>query len=191
MDRSIRRGGYSVRSYFDLVEQGELTEDDHVELLDGLIVCEPPHTPAHASGIVDAEATLRRVLGDRAHIRAQLPLVLREESVPEPDIAVVPGTAADYREAHPTEALLVIEVSQSTLPQDRLTKSRIYAGAGIPEYWIVNLREGEVEVMREPDPRGRVYRSRLLYRPGSSIEPLRFAGASIAVSELIAAVPRA
>src|SRR5262245_11638743 len=122
---------YSVEQYFDLVTQGVLQPDDRVELLEGIIVAEPPMDPPHASGITRVDKALRRTCGDRSVIRAQQPFIVGGYSVPEPDVAVVPGTEADYDRQHPTHALLVVEVSASSLPQDRLTKSRIYAAAQV------------------------------------------------------------
>ncbi len=87
----------------------------------------------------------------------QTPLRAGDRSVPEPEVAVVAGGPYDYSKAHPASALLVVEVADSSLPQDRLTKSRIYAAAGIPEYWIVNLRERCVEVLTKPDHARRIY----------------------------------
>ena len=80
--------------------------------------------------------------------------------MPEPDVAVVPGHEADYEKAHPRTALLLVEVAEWSLPQDRVTKRAIYAAAGVPEYWIVNLRDGWVEVLRAPDRRARPRPSR-------------------------------
>src|SRR5206468_4016924 len=77
----------------------------------------------------------------------------------EPDAAVIPGAIEDYDREHPRAALLVAEVSDSSLKQDRLTKGAIYAAAGIPEYWIVNLRDDCVEVRRQPEPEKRRYAS--------------------------------
>jgi Uma2 family endonuclease len=150
--------GYSVSDYFALVEEGLIAPDERVELLEGLIVAMPLHTPLHASGIRSVDRALRRVLGPDVLVSCQLSLVLGHSSVPEPDMAVLPGRLEDYLHQHPTTALLVVEVSCSTLAQDRLTKSRIYAGGGIPEYWIVNLRDRVVEWHADPDPVARVYR---------------------------------
>lgn len=121
--------GYSVAAYFGLLRSGALSQDDRVELLDGVIVAEPPMDPPHASGISYVSDAVRRAVGDRALVRVQAPLVANPFSVPEPDLAVVAGDKAAYLEQHPTTALLVIEVSDSSLAQDRLSKSRIYAGA--------------------------------------------------------------
>jgi Uma2 family endonuclease len=152
-------GGYTVADYFDLVRRGVLAEDDRVELLDGVIVAEPPMDPPHATGIALAARAIGHAIGDRATMRVQSPFIASPFSAPEPDVAVVPGALDDYEHAHPSVALLVIEVSASSLQQDRLSKSRIYAGAGVPEFWIVNLRDACVEVFRAPDVGQQVYAS--------------------------------
>lgn len=79
-----------------------------------------------------------------------MPLNLTPVSQPEPDIAVVKGSARDYAVAHPTTALLVVEVAESTLAFDRGEKASLYAGAGISEYWVLNLVARRLEVSRDP-----------------------------------------
>jgi Uma2 family endonuclease len=96
------------------------------------------------------------------HLRIQLPLVLGEYDEPFPDIAVVSGSPRDYLSLHPTTALLVVEVSEASLKTDREVKGSLYAKAGIPEYWIVNLKERVVEVYREPAKDARAVLRRLL-----------------------------
>jgi Uma2 family endonuclease len=83
-------------------------------------------------------------------VRIQLPLALSEYDEPFPDLAVVSGSPRDYLAQHPTSALLVVEVSEASLKTDREVKGSLYASAGIPEYWILNLRERVLEVYREP-----------------------------------------
>lgn len=177
--------GFSVSSYFELVERGLLEEDDHVELLEGLIVASPPQGPLHAGVTMAVDAALRRAVGERASIRVQMPLVAGPRSVPEPDIALVPGTAADYLDHHPTGALLVVEISDSSLPQDRLSKSRIYARAGVLEYWILNLRDRCVEVHAEPNAEGRVYRAIHRAWVGDVVELAAFPGTTVRVADLL------
>ena len=179
---------YTVQQYFDLVTQGLLQPDDRVELLEGVIVAEPPMDPPHASGITRVDQALRRALGERAVIRAQQPFIVGGYSVPEPDVAVVPGTVADYDTRHPTRALLVVEVAASSLPQDRLTKSRIYAAAQVPEYWVVNLRDRCVEVFRDPDASQRLYRDRSVAQGSDEIDLAVLPGASVRVDELLPGV---
>lgn len=186
-DTAARDDGYSVERYFALVDGGILQEDDRVELLEGLVVASPSQGPLHSAVIMDVEEALRRSIGDRAAVRVQMPLLASERSAPEPDIALVKGTARDYRDRHPDAALLVVEVSEHSLPQDRLTKSRIYAGASVPEYWIVNLRERCVEVLTAPDAALRVYGATRRVEAGEYIELAALPGARVAANDLLPA----
>ena len=176
---------YTVQQYFDLVPQGILRPDDRVELLEGVIVAEPPMDPPHASGITRVDRALRRAFGERVVIRVQQPFIVGGYSVPEPDVAVVPGTDADYDTQHPTQALLIVEVAASSLPQDRLTKSRIYAAAQVPEYWVVNLRDRCVEMFRDPDAATRLYRDRRVAQSGDEVDLATLPGVSLRVDDLL------
>jgi Uma2 family endonuclease len=179
--------GYSVESYFGLVRSGDLDPDDHVELLDGVIVAEPPQDPPHASAISRLTRAVGEAVGKAAVIRVQLPLIAGPFSVPEPDLAVVGGCESDYDTQHPTAALLVVEAAFSSLPQDRLSKQRIYAAAACPEYWIVNLRDECVEIYRAPDVGARVYRERLVAHRGDEIRLVSLPDASVRVADLLPA----
>jgi Uma2 family endonuclease len=152
-------GHHTVEQYYALHDCGILSPDDRVELLDGLIVAMPPRSDQHDDMIHVVLYTLLRKLGLEVAVRVQSPFQAGGASVPQPDIAVVPGKAGDYSSNAPSRAYLLVEVSQSSLPQDRLTKSAIYARAGVPCYWIVNLRDLCVEVYREPDRWKSEYRS--------------------------------
>lgn len=184
-DGDLGHAGYSVSDYFELVRRGTLSEDDRVELLDGVIVAEPPMDPPHATGIALATRAVDRAVGDRALLRAQMPFLASPFSAPEPDVAIVPGVLADYVDRHPSVALLVVEVSASSLQQDRLSKSRIYAGAGVPDYWIVNLRDACVEVFRVPDVAQRIYAERRTLHRGEQLELVALPGTRVAVSDLL------
>lgn len=184
-DRYSMDSGYTVDAYFRLVDDGVLRADDRVELLDGVIVAEPPMDPPQATGITMVTEALRDALGGRALLRIQAPFIAGAHSVPEPDVAVVAGRAADYADHHPGDAFLVAEVSASSLPQDRLSKSRIYAGAGIPEYWIINLPDDCLEVFRAPDAVRRVYAERLIAQRGERLSLVAFPDVSVAIDDLI------
>lgn len=171
--------------YLRLIETGVLGRDDRVELLGGVIVAMPPSDPSHATSTMRATFALSRAIGSRAAVRTQCSLIAGTWSVPEPDVAVVPGTLDDYEHAHPTSALLVVEVSNTSLKQDRLSKSRIYAAANIPEYWIVNLRESVIEVMRDPDPATALYRETRICIGRDEIDLAALPGARVAVAELL------
>jgi Uma2 family endonuclease len=158
---------FSVAAYFGLLETGVLTERDRVELLEGVIVAMTPMNPPHAGFVTKLSRALLAAVGVRASVRTQCPLIAGPLSAPEPDVAVVAGCDDDYLHAHPESALLVVEVADSSLPQDRLSKSRIYARTAIPEYWIVNLRDAVLEVMRDPDSAAALYRDLRILRAGS------------------------
>ena len=176
---------YTSQDYFDLVERGLLDPDDRVELLEGVIVTMSPQSPRHAAAIRRVEDALRRALGDRVVVSGQSPLVASEYSVPEPDVMVLAGKVADYDKSHPTKALLVVEVADTSLQQDRLTKGVVYAAAGIPEYWVVNLRDDCVEVGRTPDVETGRYAQMSTVRRGDQLELASFPGTSIVVDELL------
>jgi len=177
-------GTFTKERYFRLVTEGVLEPDDRVELLEGVVVA-MAQSPGHAVGGDLVAEALRRAVGTRAAVRVQRPFVAGRRSVPEPDVAIVPGRVHDYAKSHPTTALLIVEVAEWSLAQDRITKAAIYAGAGIPEYWIVNLRDDQVEVFRMPERRARLYRDRRIARPGERLGIAALEGASVAVDELL------
>ena len=176
---------YTVERYFTLVDEGVLEPDDRVELLAGVVVSMSPRNPPHDTGIGLVAEALAAAVSGRAAIRVQCSVIIGRYSAPEPDIAVVPGTTRDYTTAHPRTALLVVEIADSTLPQDRLTKSRLYAAAGIPEYWIVNLRDDCMEVFRGPDTATRTYRERRVVVRGERIDLVALRDAAVAVADLL------
>jgi Uma2 family endonuclease len=181
-------GRYTVESYFALARSGTLAPEDHTELLEGVIVAEPAQEPPHASGTTRVQRALQAAIGDRAVIRVQQPFIAGPLSAPEPDVAVVPGRVSDYDERHPSSALLVVEVADSSLPKDRLSKSRIYAAADVLEYWIVNHRDACVEVFRSPDPSRRLYAETFARQRGERLSLLAVPGTELEVSDLL---PRA
>jgi Uma2 family endonuclease len=175
---------YTAARYLALADAGVLGPEDRVELLEGVIVTMSPQHPPHASAVYRTHEALRTAIGNRALVRMQLPFVAGPLSVPEPDVAVVPGRPSDYDTVHPDAAFLVVEVADTSLLADRLTKAAIYAAAGVVEFWIVNLRDDLVEVFGDPDPeRGRYGRSERV--PRSERLPIpTFADAAVAVDEL-------
>lgn len=182
---------YTAEEYFDLVAAGVLHPDDRVELLEGVIVAMAPQNPPHAGMVTIVAEALRQAVGERGVIRTQLPLVLGTHSVPEPDIALVPGPATIYLERHPTTAWLLIEIADTSLPQDRLTKARMYAAAGIVEYWIVNVPDRCLEVFRQPDSSAHVYRETVTALRGDRLELLALPGAVVALDDIIPEVGEA
>jgi Uma2 family endonuclease len=176
---------YTTEAYFDLIAAGIVRPDDRVELLEGVIVAMSPQNPPHAAATSQVDRALREAIGRRAAIRVQLPLLAGPYSAPEPDVAVVPGRESDYYDTHPTTALLVVEVADSSLIQDRLTKAAVYAAAGIREYWLVNLRDDCVEVFRAPDPAARRYTEKREAHRGDRLDLVAIAGASVPVADIL------
>ncbi len=138
---------FSRSLYDQMVERG-LLEDQHVELIEGEILQMSPIYRPHVTACALVAELLRKVFESQGHVLVQSPLGVGD-SEPQPDIAVVPGSPRDY-ENHPDSALLVVEISDTSLRFDRKTKASLYASAGIPEYWILNLRDRQLEVFREP-----------------------------------------
>lgn len=171
----------TVEQYLALAGAGDLTEADRVELLEGVIGAMTPSGIRHSSGVARAVSALE----GRAVLHPRLPLRVGLRSLPEPDVAVVPGALADYDERIPETALLVLEVSDATLKADRLSKSRIYAAGAVLEYWIVDLRENVVEVLRDPDPAAAIWRERRLVRAGEAISLAALPDVEIRAEDLL------
>lgn len=136
----------SVSDYHRLGELGMISED--VELLRGIIVKKMSKSPLHEFVSERLLDILRELVPDSFRVRQERPLRL-EDSVPEPDISVVPGKPSDWVRAHPTSAVLVVEVAIVSVPLDR-NKAEIYAQAGIPEYWLVRGEERQIDIYRKP-----------------------------------------
>jgi Uma2 family endonuclease len=145
----VRR--FSVEEYCQLAETGILGEDDPVELLEGWIVAMPIRKPSHDGTISLVEEELEPLLPPGWFLRIQAGIVTAD-SYPYPDIAVVKGPRRQYVQRHPgpPDIAMIVEVSDTTLHEDRSIKQRIYARAGIPIYWIVDLVHRRVEVWSNP-----------------------------------------
>ena len=144
-----------------------------------------PASPPEATSITLCMYALHRVVDARAVVRVRCGFQPSPWSVPAPDVAVVPGTPDDYWDHHPSTALLLVEVADRTLAPDRLSKSRIYAAAKVPEYWIVNLRDRVIEVMQDPDAGAALYREKRVATPGDELELAALPGGRMAVAELL------
>jgi Uma2 family endonuclease len=175
----------SVDDYHRMIAAGVFDEDEHIELLEGVIVEMSPQRPRHAE-VISRLCDPRFVsAGPDVVVRAQLPLTLGPTSEPEPDVAVVPRRPEGYGEAHPSTALLVLEVAGESLRKDRLVKAAIYARASIPEYVVVNVEERCLEVHRDPDPETRKYRSRTVLRMTDRFVSVAVAGYDFEVDRLL------
>jgi Uma2 family endonuclease len=180
----------TVEQYHAMARAGILDEDAPVELLEGWLVQKMTKRPLHrlVTGLV--REALERTVPDGYFVDAQEPITIAP-SEPEPDAAVIRGTRLDYRDRHPDarDAPLVVEVADTSLRTDQGAKKRIYARAGIPVYWIVNLKARQIEVYTEPHttPKTSAYRQRRDYKASDTV-PVVLDGAevgSLAVHELL------
>lgn len=180
---------WSRDEYYRLSEQG-IFDGRRVELIDGEIIEMPAQKDGHAWAIGAAERQLRPIVEPANWLRTQMPLHLSQWSDPEPELAIVAGDLLSWKgRGHPTTALLVVEVSDTTLAFDRKVKLAIYAAAGIREYWIVNLVDHQLEVFRGPkadlqNPRSSSYQDAAILGIQDGIAPIAFPTARIAVAEL-------
>ncbi len=184
----MRTRRWTRREYGRLIDLGMLHEDDPIELLEGrLVVAEPQHSP-HATAIDLAGEALRQAFGPGWRVRVQLPLGLGLDSEPEPDVAVVRGGPRGFLAQHPATAALVVEIADAGLPLERGLKARIYARAGLADYWIVNLIDRVVEVYRDPLSAGRRrshYRAVTTASADERLVPLAAPFSSILVADLL------
>ncbi len=172
---------FTREEYEDLVEQGFFHPDERVELVDGYIYEMSAQSTRHVVSVRLTRRVLARVFGEDFDILVQMPLSMGLDSEPEPDLAVVPGDPRDYLVSHPTSAVLVVEVAETSLQHDR-KKAALYAHAGIPEYWILILGKRQLEVLR--DPHDGTYRSSTVLNVTDRVSPLARPEASIPLADL-------
>lgn len=175
---------FTVEDYHRMGDAGVFSPDERVELIRGVVRKMSPKGRRHSVAVSLATKLFVPQLEGRASVQVQDAITLKSgQSEPEPDIVV--NSSPDPRDLRTDRSrpLLVIEVADSSLRFDREDKSRLYAEAGIPEYWIVNLVDDVLEVFR--DPANDTYRVRLVLSPGESISPLSFSDIEVQVADLI------
>jgi hypothetical protein len=171
-----------VAEYQHLIDIGGFADDERAELIEGWVIPKMPHNPPHDLAIESTEDSLRPLLPSGWRIRIQSAVEL-PDSQPEPDLAICTAIAQRLRRhPRPSDIATLIEISESTLAFDRVTKGRMYARAGIEIYWIVNLVDRQVEVYTKPDSTAvePSYASRQDYREIDSV-PLVINGQQIAL----------
>jgi len=178
---------WTVREYYQMAELG-FFHGKRVELIRGEIVEMSPMKSPHATSIQLAAEVLSELFKKGFVVRSQLPMSFSKEDEPEPDIAVVTGTIRDYADGHPKSAILLVEVSSSSLRFDREEKAELYAENNIGEYWIVNLKQRRLEVHRRPQKdknRGFFYSEVIVVSEDESIAPLAKPKAKIKVADIL------
>ena len=169
-----------MRTEYDRLVDLGVFEDERIELLRGALVTMSPHNLPHARAVARLNDILVRALGKRALVCCQLPIAVSDDSEPEPDIAVVPRTSYDTEKAR--WAHLIVEVADSSLRKDRGVKRDLYAEAGIPEYWIVDVQAQLIEVYRGPQDGAYIERREVAV--DGRLRLLEFPDVEVAVADL-------
>ncbi len=178
------RRQFTVEEYCAMAEAGILAEEERIELLDGEIIVMPPIGEPHEHSTDWLNRRLTYRLYDHALVRVQGSIRLNDDSLPQPDIAVLRLRPEHYRERpSPADVFLLVEVADSSLEYDREIKLARYAAASIPEVWIVNLRTRQVEAY--DDPADGAYRSRRVIGADGGINPKAFPHVALTVSDFL------
>jgi Uma2 family endonuclease len=179
------RRRFSVDDYYAMAEAGVFEPGERVELIEGEIYEMAPIGPRHGYSTDVLGNEFKERLGRVVRVRVQGPLHLDDGSEPEPDLLLLRPRSDRYRGRHPVpgDVLLLVEVSDTTLAFDRERKLPVYALAGVPEVWIVNLVDGQVEIHAEPFDG--TYRNRRVYGAGHEVAPRAFPECLLSVEEIL------
>jgi hypothetical protein len=160
----------SVEQYHSMITTGILEEDAQLELLEGLLIAKMTKNPRHRLSTGLLQDALLSILPPNYHLNLQEPITLKD-SEPEPDLAIILGQRLDFRDRHPDAASLelVVEVADTSLERDRIMKQRIYARAGIPIYWILNLGDRQLEVYTQTNQEESVYKECQIFTATESV----------------------
>jgi Uma2 family endonuclease len=176
----------TVQDYHRMSEMGILASDERTELLNGQIVIMASKGTPHVLALRLLSRVLDTLLADRLFfVSTQDPIQLDDWSEPEPDLAIVRGTVLDYADRHPrpSDIELVVEVADSTLKQDCEIKDKLYAQAGIADYWVLDLKNRQLHVFRNPTPTG--YTSHLILTEPNQIAPLSFPNCTLSLAAIL------
>lgn len=186
MPVAITKRLFDVDDYHRMAQAGILSEDDRVELIGGEIVAMTPIGPRHNASVNRANHALVSIVGDRAIVQVQGSVRLDRFQEPQPDLVLLRPQPDFYasRLPGPSDILLVIEIAESSIDYDREVKARIYAQAGIQEYWLVDLDDRLLSCYA--DPHDGVYQQPHQCRSGQSIAPKALPQCAIAVNLLLA-----
>jgi Uma2 family endonuclease len=176
----------TINHFQKMIETGIFDEDEHIELIEGELLVMAPIGPVHSSQTRKLNRLFSQSVGDLAIVDIQNPIVLDDNSEPEPDMALLRPRDDFYETATPRthDVLLLVEVADSTLSYDKNTKIPLYARHGIPEVWLINVPNKQVEIYLKPSPEG--YRKILLPEKHEQISPTLLPTVSVKVSDIIA-----
>ena len=185
MATEVLRRRFDVEAYHRMGQAGILTEEDRVELIEGEIIEMTPIGRRHLAAVDYLNHRFTIECGDRAIVRVQGAIRLSRFSEPQPDLLLLRPRADFYRmaDAGPADVLLLVEVAETSLAYDQTVKLSLYAQAGIPEVWLVNLAGERVEVYRTPA--GDQFRDVEQVLRGRSIAPRAFPDLAILLDEIV------
>ena len=177
---------FTVEEYHRMGEAGILGEDERIELIEGEIVQMAPIGARHIGCVINATRLFITRLGDRAVVSPQNPVVIRPRSEPQPDLVLLRPRAVSYSRERPMsqDVLLAVEVADTTVRYDRIVKARLYARAGMAEFWLCLATDGAIEVHRGPGADG--YAEVTVHGADQTVSPLAFSDISFAVTDFFA-----
>jgi Uma2 family endonuclease len=180
---SLKR--WTVQNYHHMSELGILDSNERTELINGQILLMAAKGTPHVTSLHLLANALRDQLGNTALVRTQDPIQLDDFSEPEPDLAIVRGTVLDYADRHPRpdQVDLIVEVADSTLKQDCEIKDKLYAQAGIADYWVLDLKNRQLHIFRNPTPTG--YTSHLILTSPNQASPLAFPSIALTLTSIL------
>ena len=178
------RRRFTIEEYEKMVQTGILAQDDRVELIDGEVIEMSPIRDPHVAAVIHLTHLLVRGVGERALVQVQGPVRVPLRSVPQPDLAILRPRSYKREGARPADLLLVVEVADTSLRYDSTVKLRLYARAGISEYWIVDVNTETVNVYRAP-ARDQYAEHRHVTH-GETIAPLAFPDVAILIDSIFA-----
>lgn len=181
---------WTIHDYEQMLKSGILQPDESVELITGQIIRKmSPQGSPHAAAIRRTDRLFNQFIRQFNHqtvmVQQQLPITLSEFSQPEPDIALVKTDRLDYEERHPRadEVYLIIKIADSTLRSDLNLKKQVYAAAGIPDYWVLDLSHRQLYVYRQPTATG--YQQEQILEETAQIAPLAFPEKLLPVASML------
>ena len=176
---------WTVADYHRLSELGLLDPNKRTELIAGQITLMAAKGTPHVLALRLLSSSLNQLIVEQlVFVSLQDPIQLDDFSEPEPDLAIVQGTALDYETHHPRpeQVYLVVEVADSTLKQDCEIKDKLYAQAGIADYWVLDLKNRQLHIFRDPTPNG--YTHHLILTEPNQVSPLAFPDISLALATI-------
>jgi Uma2 family endonuclease len=191
MATELRRRPITVEEYHRMVEAGILPEGERVELLRGDLVWKLTIGDRHRACVMRLNRMIVLAFHDRAAVQTENPVVVLDDSEPEPDLALLAindGSFGGKRHAYPADVFALIEVADSSRDLDTAFKQRLYAEAGIREYWVVDLVDNVILLNRDPDPAERRYRTSAVARRSETVAFEAFGGDLFSVDEILGPV---